>query len=288
MEERMRLGAPLALQFGIFEDADQLPTPEVLKSAIQQRAEMGFEHVEISANLLTSFPELLSPRSMEGLRHLKEEHNLTYSIHLHNGLGVDIDSWCERVRRAAVEETIAVYQATRPLEVRHFVLHSVWAYAMTHEIVLSMRLSERMKDVLLDKTREQSRRSLAELVRVIPPRHLCLENLFVDFEWVYSLVEEFDTSICFDGGHWKLLGGEGTEFVRRYGARITLVHCHDVQDGEDHRPLTQHPAIDWESALRILREQGFDGPIVLELKSNEEIRQSLPILRGIRERVDDG
>jgi len=281
----MRIGCNLSVAFGILEDQQGLPSPQRLAAAVRQRAEMGFEHIELSANQLTAFPELLAEESIEALVHLRDEFGLTYSLHLHNGLGVDIDSWAERIRRAAVEETIAVCQATRPLEIRQFVLHTVWAYIMAHDIVRSPRLSETMKGILLDRIREQSRRSLAELVRVIPPRHLCLENLFVDFEWVVPLVEEFDTSICFDGGHWKMLGREGVEFAELYGDRVAHVHCHDVEDGQDHRPLREEGNIDWEATLKALKQEGFDGPVVLELKSTEDARQSLPLLRKIRQRV---
>lgn len=277
----MRLGCNLAMQFGVLDATDRLPTLELLAAAIRDRAAMGFEHVEIAAQLFTIYPELATREAIEQLRKLKEELNLTFSLHLHNGLGVDLDSWAERIRRAAVEETIAIYEATRPLEVNHFALHTVWGYIMAHDIVRSQRLSTEMKDILLSRIREQSRRSLAELVRVIPSRSLCLENLFVDFEWVYPLVEEFDTSICFDGGHWHLLGHQETEFAARYGHRVTLVHCHDVKEEKDHQPLIDPLTIDWKTALEALRQKGFDGPVVLELSTTEDARVSLPVLKKV-------
>jgi sugar phosphate isomerase/epimerase len=73
--------------------------------------------------------------------------------------------------------------------------------------------------------------------------------------------------------------------VETYGDRIALVHCHDVRDGVDHRPLCltpeETPVLDWEAALQALLEKGFDGPVVLELYGLEGKIQSLAYLQRL-------
>ena len=128
---------------------------------------------------------------------------------------------------------------------------------------------------------EMTALSLAELTRHIDPRHLCIENLFIGFQPVWQLVQAFDTSVCFDGGHWHRMGHEAMAFVERYGDRVAIVHCHDVVDGADHQRLKQPLTIPWGRVLARLEERGFDGPVVLEMSRDADAYASLPVFREL-------
>jgi sugar phosphate isomerase/epimerase len=224
---------------------------------------------------------VLTPRAVEGLRALAEEKGLTYSVHLQGSYGANVDSPDERIRRAAVRSTMEVIRVLRPLGIHFFVLHVVWSEAHAHRIVLEKGLTERAKEKVLSRIVEQTAKSLRELVQEVESRHLCLENVFIDYEWVFKLVTEFNTSVCFDGGHWHLMGHEATGFVRAYGGRVVTIHCHDVKNGFDHQALDEPLTINWQGALAELRNLGFAGPVVLELRGKEAVLRSLVTLKRI-------
>ena len=60
-----------------------------------------------------------------------EEHDLTFSIHAPNGLGGDIDSLEERIRRATVETFLALFDALKPLDIESLIIHTVWLQRRT-------------------------------------------------------------------------------------------------------------------------------------------------------------
>jgi sugar phosphate isomerase/epimerase len=135
-------------------------------------------------------------------------------------------------------------------------------------------------------------RSLEEIVTrtEIDPRKIAVENVEFPFEITYELVEQYNTSICFDTGH-LLTHYSGTEsvieFYRKYRERIVELHLHDgsyeKREGvivhRDHIPLGRGvmPVRDF---LRELLKSKFNGPIIFEL-SNEEVKESLDYIRKV-------
>ena len=279
----MRLGAVLYEDSGraFLEGSNQPLTPQGLIGIVARMADAGFQHVELLGESLYAEPPVLTADSISGLRTLAEERGLTYSVHLQSGSGVNVDCPVEVVRRAAVSSTLEVIRLLRPLNVRHYVLHVVWSEAHAHRITLEENLSGKAQDRALARIAEQTAKSLQEMVQEVDSRALCLENVFIDYDWVYPLVIEFDTSICFDGGHWHLLGHEATEFVERYGERVATIHCHDVKDGADHQALDEPMTINWAGALAGLRDLGYAGPVVLEFRGKERALRSLATLKRI-------
>ncbi len=110
------------------------------------------------------------------------------------------------------------------------------------------------------------------------------------FEITHELVEQYNTSICFDTGH-LLTHYSGTEsvieFYRQHRDRIVEIHLHDgsyekrddVVVHRDHIPLGRGvmPVRDF---LRELLKSKFNGPIIFEL-SNDEIKESLDYMRKV-------
>lgn len=135
-------------------------------------------------------------------------------------------------------------------------------------------------------------RSLEEILTrsEIDPRKIAVENVEFPFEITHELVEQYNTSICFDTGH-LLTHYSGTEsvieFYRQHRDRIVEIHLHDgsyekrddVVVHRDHIPLGRGvmPVRDF---LRELLKSKFNGPIIFEL-SNDEIKESLDYMRKV-------
>lgn len=289
----MRLGTNLLYQSppgkicGVFEGSDHMAGPDDLLDAFGTLGQLGFEHVELGADMFMYDAALMSARFMERLGEKQRELDLSVSLHLCEYFGVMLESLDEDVRRASVTSSLKAIRAVRPLDVQHVVVHinGAWPWA-TLIVDDDPEFPKSAKVKLMERIIEQSRKSLHALIKEVPARTICLENLLTDFQGTARLAEEFDTSLCFDGGHWARIGRPLVEFVEEYGDRIGLVHCHDVRDGVDHRPLStgpdDTPVLEWEAALKALADKEFDGPVVLELYGLDNKVWSLKYLQRLR------
>ena len=85
-----------------------------------------------------------------------------------------------------------------------------------------------------------------------------------------ELARETDTPICFDVGHAYMEGDNKAikRFLRRYGDRISHLHCHDVRRrGDTHLPVGAGE-VDYDLVESELG--GFDGTVALEVFTDDE------------------
>lgn len=289
----MRLGTNLPYQSppgkisGVFEGSDHMAGADDLLDAFGTLGQLGFEHVELGADMFMYNPALMSGRFMHRLAEKQRELGLSVSLHLSEYFGITLESLDEDVRHASVTSSLRAIEAVRPLDVHHVVVHinGAWPWA-TLIMDDDAAFPENAKVELTERIVEQSRKSVRALIEEVPARTICLENLLTDFQGTALLAEEFDTSLCFDGGHWARTGQPLVKFVEEYGHRIGLVHCHDVRDGVDHRTLStgphDTPVVEWEAAFKMLADTGFDGPVVLELYGLDNKVRSLKYLQQLR------
>jgi sugar phosphate isomerase/epimerase len=103
------------------------------------------------------------------------------------------------------------------------------------------------------------------------------------YDELLEIAERSSVGVCWDFGHayWN---------TRRYGwplyppnallPHIRHVHCHDVYGSEDHQPLV-YGAVPWQESLKLLRDHGFDGRVILEVSPAE-----FPKAGGIQSLID--
>ena len=92
------------------------------------------------------------------------------------------------------------------------------------------------------------------------------------FEELIALTDGFNEEygkevcgICFDFGHAHLAHCDIPAAIRRVGRRLRVTHVHDNDgSGDLHRPVGEG-TIDWQSAVRALKEIGYDEELSLEL-----------------------
>ena len=71
--------------------------------------------------------------------------------------------------------------------------------------------------------------------------------------------------ICFDFGHAHLAHCDIPAAIRRVDHRLRVTHVHDNDgSGDMHRPVSEG-TINWKSAVRALKEIGYDEELSLEL-----------------------
>ena len=116
----------------------------------------------------------------------------------------------------------------------------------------------------------------------IPSRKLAVETIEFPLEMMLALVNELNTSICFDTGH-VLAGFSGPvdffDALEKCLPRIAQIHLHDspslertgqIGYGKDHQALGQGD-LDVSRFLNRLKIANFAGPLIFELTVAEAL-----------------
>ena len=104
---------------------------------------------------------------------------------------------------------------------------------------------------------------------------LCVENMPMTAHALSTVprmmefVEEVNhpnLAMCFDTGHAAVFRHDAGECVRRIGAKLACLHCHDNDGTRDQHRLPYEGIIDWRGFSAALREIGYAGVVTLETR----------------------
>ncbi len=235
-----------------------------LENQIKELRAAGATHFELSGDLVFLKPEMTEwwRAQFPYLRKLKDE-GVTYSVHLPQFCGLEIDSYIPEISAASVEAIKRMVAFFAPIDPTNFVLHlggeRFHGYMNLHlvEPIIDQELTKMFPGAWLDKVKKKSAQkfiywlvawakrytdrdiaipqivsSLRELGKAVPLKKICLENLEShDFEPMADRVlKETDVSICFDVGHSVIQADlkNIARFIKKYHQRIAQLHLHDV------------------------------------------------------------
>jgi len=236
--------------------------------------ENGFDAIEIEFGFSIISAELLLPLASE-LRALIRPFR-TVSCHLPLG-EVNIAALHSGMRSEAIAETKRHIDLCGELAISKLVMHP-GCFGATPD-----RYS------LLEKhTRQIAERSVFEIAGYAKKKNmeLSIENLHRS-EALFRMPEEFEPFVCkgigmtLDTVHAFVSGVNPLDFIARFGRKITEVHLTDgvESDSYTHYPLGRG-MVDCIAVLRKLQEIGYDGRIILEVNSKDDLIQSKKFLWG--------
>jgi sugar phosphate isomerase/epimerase len=261
-----------------------------LAALVRSLAEAGFTTIELGGDLSLFFPNTFGPESIQELADLKQELDLTYTMHLPLW-SLEPSTGFDPVRKGSAQVLIDSIQSTLPLEPEVFVLHATGALAAEF---YRMHLPDLAKALVLRQFQARAEESLAAVLAGtgIDSRRLAIETIEFPFDLTLEMAENLDLSICLDTGH-VIVGFSGPvtieQVLERAGSRISELHLHDgpwqgaegkIGYGKDHRPLGEGD-LDAGLLLDQLAAMDFKGPIIFELQLHEAL-DSMATLRRIR------
>lgn len=239
--------------------------------------------VELNGDFTTLYPETFGGSYYEQVAEMQRELGFVCTLHL-PFLWLDGASLAEPIRLATVQCLSQVLEATHSLSIESYVLHlwGVW----TSLLGTLQQMPEEEKQQLLGEILRSAERTLEEVSGLIPPDELCVENLErIPFDLFSPLVERQGTRICFDVGHFAVLGGDPLAFLDQYWEIIGEIHLHDattargrVPAARDHLPLGRG-SVDYSTLMNRLAEGGFGGVVILELNNEDDLLESLERVR---------
>lgn len=195
---------------------------------------------------------------VERVDDLKKQYDLVYVIHL----PLDFHLW-PAVDEADLQRLWWIVERTKPLQPIGYILHLdrndglyTQSYIpVTEEKREFRRLLERLEDM-----------------KDVP---FLFENTSYDLSFFHNEIRHSPFGVCFDVGHWWLLGKEVEEFVIKLGDRVKLLHVHGVRGGRDHMPLSVLGEKHLQEVCWLMERY----PAVLEVFSLEDLLFSLMALK---------
>jgi len=106
---------------------------------------------------------------------------------------------------------------------------------------------------------------------------LLFENTGYDLTFFSEEIGSSPFGVCFDVGHWWLLGREIVEFLKLFEKKIHLLHVHGVLGENDHQPL----AVLSEERLQEIVSLMKQFPTVVEVFSLQDFVSSVVCLASI-------
>jgi len=263
-------------QTGTISDLTNFSFPDLVERSIN----VGFKHIELTLDMLYMIPGSLSEDKIQELIELAEKYQVTYTAHLPLW-SIEPSSPVLQIRKASIDvlvESINIVEKLKPL---YYVLHATGALASEFSRLsvppsVKTLINEGFSAFALESVRELIQRSK------IDSRRIAIENVEFEFAYTRKIVDELNTSICFDTGH-LLAGYSGNykplQFLEENIDRIVEIHLHDgyrrIKNGrieiKDHIPLGEGdlPVCEFLTALQ---ENNFDGPIVFELSTKAALK----------------
>jgi sugar phosphate isomerase/epimerase len=235
-------------------------------------AENGFSCVEIEFG----FSAISARRLLPYAGQIRDTIRPFDTVSCHLPLGeVNISALNPEMRLAAIEETKRHIDLCAELGIRRLVMHPGSFAGMPDRYSL-----------LADHTRRTAMDSVLDLQACCQQRGmgLSLENLHCH-EPLFRRPDEFTPfvevglGIVLDTLHAASSGVDPLDFIATLGSHITEVHLTDGVGGD---PLSDCAVgagtVDCLGVLRRLDEVGFDGPVILEVLSEEALIESRAFL----------
>ncbi len=109
-------------------------------------------------------------------------------------------------------------------------------------------------------------RVVAEL-QVAPNPDEPIQRIGDNYDELLEIVERSGVSTCWDFGHAVMNHRRFDTPLNppeSFVDKVAHVHCHDVDSGEDHKPLL-FGAVPWRDFLQRLQAKGFSNTVILEV-----------------------
>ncbi len=250
----------------------------------------NYSVIEVTMDAKHMVPGSITPDTINQLADLRETLDHSYSIHL-PFWSVELATFNEHVRKGSVDSIIEAIELSKPLEPEAYVLHASGDLAAGFSKMKYDPTLVRLISTLLAGFAASSIEDIVSRTE-INPRELAIENVDFPFTILRDVVDDLDTSICFDTAH-LLAEMSGTESVMEFYAehkdRIIEVHLQDAaKDDDDTAVQEDHVALGrGKMGKAVLREflsglvkDEFEGPIIFEL-TRDEARESLDHIRKV-------
>ena len=260
--------------------------------AIRRIAEIGYQGIEILADVPHAWPAGLLPESIDALRQSLDRHGLTISnvnAFMMNAIAdprqpywhpswIDPDPHYRAIRR---EHTKRALKLAKEIGAPHITTEpgGPLAPGQTREVASGIFYEELMQCVELAE-------QLSVPILIEPEPELLIEK----FDQYLEFADRVDSPLVrlnFDVGHAFCVGEDPQDWVAKMAPHTVHYHFEDIADTRVHHHLIPgHGAIDFAATVRAIRETDYDGWLTVELYPYLEdpdaaAHEALQYMRGL-------
>ena len=173
--------------------------------------------------------------TLSGLKRLKEEHGLSFNIHMPTDLS--LSSFKKSQRQKAVDEHLRLMEMVAELD------------PVTPTIHLACEKKGEEKRWV-----DAAGEGLFKLASHWDPTAFTVETLDTDLRQLAPAISSLGFFVCLDLGHLIHFGLPVEETIKAFFSRCRMVHLHGVAGGKDHRSLLEMEKVQLERLLPFLKE----------------------------------
>jgi sugar phosphate isomerase/epimerase len=232
-------------------------------------------HVEIILFHTPTLNNLPSREEIRRLSEIRQQHSITYSVHLPASL--EIGSLCPQRRKDSVRLASEICLQTAELNPVYYILHIPFSPPTLVPIPgLYFRSNDSKK---WEHWIKRSLDSLAFLQNVIPQStRLLIENINYSPSLLKPFIKSGFCNLCLDIGH-LILGGESvSDILEDNFSVIREIHIHGVKGYEDHLCVSRLPDPILRQCFECLKSKVFSGIVNLEVFTPDHLNGSIAVL----------
>lgn len=211
--------------------------------------------------------EILTPGIMKGLRNIREESGLSYTVHLPSDLELLDPS--PGSLGASIDVIERVMEETEGMGITGYVLHVDRLHHGVPRVACDRETIELFHGTM-DAIGERLGARAAGIL---------IENTTYDLAGFASPVLEGPCGVCMDLGHLLLHGHDPGRFLDVFGSRVGEVHLHGVEGGRNHRALARLDQA--TEALIAGFLHGGEAPVILEVYNLVDLVKTAACLEAI-------
>lgn len=269
---------PIALSTGCFYDRPIFTVLDAVKKA-------GFAEIEVC-----SFSKHLDYHNLNDVQRAGELMRALQlapvSFHAPFASHIDITAMDPHAREIAVRELLAACEAAALMGCRHVVLHpgpEREGRPPEKEFLLHMQYASESLNRVAARCCDLGIQLLLENMLA----HLLFGHVR-DMLFLLGEIKSCQVGACLDTGHAHL-AREMDMVIQKLSGHLKLVHVNDNRGDWDAHLAPGEGTIDWPKVIRELRENSFQGTLVLELarRENETVEGALAHAQRGREFLRD-
>ena len=219
----------------------------------------------------------LANHQIKDLKELSSEYELKFSVHAPFS-SINIAESSEEIRRFFVNFLISSLRRAYEIEAEAFVLHPGRLTPFTFSFPeLAKEASFRSLEELLDEAENLGIKLFAENM---PLKHELINT--VESAELFFKESDQRARFCLDTGHANLFG-DVSEFIEKLRDKLSYIHIHDNFGDEDSHLAVGDGNIDWEKTASLLKRINYEGWIILENLSIDDLKRSFERLTELFE-----
>ena len=251
-------------------------------------AERGYKHCEITLDIFQILPIKVTDDEIQKLKDIKKKYDMTFSAHFPIW-SIELASPNRFIRDASVDSLVDAYNMFKSFEsdIEVYVLHPSGPFSAE---ITSADIEPKYKEFIINLFNGFAIRSIKDIIKKskIDKSKIAIENIEYPFEGTLEIIKKLKgPKLLIDTAHF--LGGySGKEYstaealvqvAEKYLDITSEIHLQDFASGlgADHAALGAGKGFP-PKFLKVVKEYGFEGPLVFELTFNQA-KESLDFIR---------